>query len=40
MGAVCRFLAPDGRALRAGLDAVWRATRLHWTGTEPRTRRK
>jgi urease accessory protein len=39
-GAVCRFLARDGRALRSGLDAVWRATRLHWTGTEPRTRRK
>ena len=39
-GVVCRFLARDGRALRAGLDAVWRVTRLHWTGTEPRTRRK
>jgi urease accessory protein len=40
VGGVCRFLARDGRALRAGLDAVWRATRLHWTGTEPKTRRK
>ena len=39
-GAVCRFLARDGRALRAGLDGVWRAARLHWTGAEPRTRRK
>jgi urease accessory protein len=40
VGIVCRFLARDGRALRAGLDALWRATRLHWTGAEPRTRRK
>jgi urease accessory protein len=39
-GVVCRFLARDGRALRAGLDAVWRATRLHWTHIEPRSRRK
>jgi urease accessory protein len=40
VGGLCRFLARDGRALRAGLDAVWRVTRLHWTGTEPRSRRK
>jgi urease accessory protein len=40
IGGFCRFLAQDGRALRSGLDAVWRATRLHWTGIEPRTRRK
>jgi len=40
MGALCRFLAWDGRALRAGFDALWRATRLHWTGAEPRPRRK
>ncbi|HEX6102367.1 MAG TPA: urease accessory protein UreD, partial [Alphaproteobacteria bacterium] len=39
-GVVCRLLAQDGRALRSGLDAVWRATRLHWTGIEPRARRK
>jgi urease accessory protein len=39
-GVVCRFLAQDGRALRAGLDGLWRTARLHWTGVEPRTRRK
>ncbi|MDF2763753.1 MAG: ureD2, partial [Rhodospirillales bacterium] len=39
-GGFCRMLARDGRALRAGLEAVWRATRLHWTGAEPKTRRK
>jgi urease accessory protein len=39
-GGVCRFLARDGRALRAGLDAVWRTTRRHWTGSEPQPRRK
>jgi urease accessory protein len=39
-GVVCRFVARDGRALRAGLDGLWRAVRLHWTGAEPRTRRK
>lgn len=39
-GTVCRFLARDGRALRAGINAAWRATRKHWTGTEPQNRRK
>jgi urease accessory protein len=39
-GVVCRFVARDGRALRAGLDCLWRTARLHWTGVEPRTRRK
>ncbi|HXV24940.1 MAG TPA: urease accessory protein UreD [Alphaproteobacteria bacterium] len=39
-GAICRFLASDGRALRAGVNAAWHATRLHWTGTSPRDRRK
>ncbi len=39
-GAICRFLASDGRALRAGVNAAWHATRLHWIGTPPRDRRK
>ncbi len=39
-GAICRMLAQDGRGLRAGMAAAWRATRLQWTGTEPSPRRK
>ncbi len=39
-GGVCRILAQDGCALRAGMSAAWRATRLHWTGSEPPCRRK
>jgi urease accessory protein len=39
-GAVCRILAPDGRALRAGITAGWSAARLHWTGAAPSIRRK
>jgi urease accessory protein len=39
-GAVCRILAQDGHALRAGITAAWRAVRLHWTGTEPPPRKK
>ena len=39
-GALCRILAEDGRALRAGSVAAWRAARLCWTGVEPMMRRK
>ena len=40
VGAVCRMLAEDGRAMRAGLLAAWCAARVHWTGAEPPHRRK
>jgi urease accessory protein len=37
-GTVCRIAAIDGRHLRLGLRAAWRAARLHLSGRDPEPR--